>query len=328
MNINGTILKKEVAMSIAVRLILSIVLLLIIPSDISAQMKKMLIIDSQSGEPYSTSTDAMIDELRTGGYEECKNLSITRYNIQNREDMGIRTLKSEAEKGYDVIFTNGTIANIAAFKVGYKNPDYKFVFCNITDPVGVGVVRSLDKPTDSNFTGVGFTVPVAERLRFLREVLPGAKKIGMIYADMPQSHSYIEWLKSTLQLKEFSDMELILRKVEFIEGDMGSKQMAQLAKNHILTLNDSVDVYMTPSDQMGTQRYFAETVAEFGTKPLLGLTGKEINEDWGACFALFSDQTLAGREAGGIRIQPVQEPHPLLGQGYGRIGDSGERCPV
>ena len=263
-------------------------------SESDNKAKKLLIINSQLGEPYTSSSKVIIAQLEKLGYKERKNLSISQHSIQNKEDLGVQILTRSTD--YDVCLMNGTIANISAFKCGFNNPQYKFVFCNLTDPVGIGVVKALDEPTDSNFTGIGYTIPVIERLRFLRDVMPHTKKIGMIYADMPQSHGYLKWLKDSLKLEEFSDMELILEKVEFVKGEDGSIKMAQLAKDFILSLNKKVDVFMTPSDQMGTQRYFAETVAEFGTKPLMGLSQKEITEDWGACFAVYMDPDLAYKE--------------------------------
>ena len=263
-------------------------------SESDNKVKKLLIINSQLGEPYTSSSKVIIAQLEKLGYKEQENLSISQHSIQNKEDLGVQILTRSTD--YDVCLTNGTIANISAFKCGFKKPQYKFVFCNLTDPVGIGVVKALDEPTDSNFTGIGYTIPVIERLRFLRDVMPHAKKIGMIYADMPQSHGYLKWLNDSLKLEEFSDMELILEKVEFVKGEEGSIQMAKLAKDFILSLNEKVDVFMTPSDQMGTQRYFAETVAEFGIKPLMGLSQKEITEDWGACFAVYMDPDLAYKE--------------------------------
>jgi len=54
------------------------------------------------------------------------------------------------------------------------------LFTAITDPVGAGLVDSLEKP-GKNITGVSDMLPVDKHMAMLMRFYPGLKKLGMIY---------------------------------------------------------------------------------------------------------------------------------------------------
>lgn len=274
-----------------------------VSSAIAQNNKRILVIDSQTGEPYSSARIAMLKELNSQGYVNGDKIEISYYTAEGKEGLATRILQTYGDNDYDVIFVNGTTANIAAYKFGFNNNKYKFVFCSITDPVGVGLVEKLNSPTSSNFTGIAYAVSVEKRLEFLKEVLPNVKKIGMIYADMPQSHSYNRWLDEALKKDEFKELEIIYRGVEYVRSDRGYERMAWLAEKYVRELDSVVDVFLTPSDQLGTRKEFAQVVTANSDKPLMGLSEYEIKEDWGAHFAYYMDQNDAGREAGRMIIE-------------------------
>lgn len=309
-------MKKKLVFSIVI-----IMALFLLPA--SSDLKRVLILDSQNGEPYLSARLALIDELKDQGYIDGKNIEISYYSADGKEGRAKRILQTYADDNYDVIFINGTLANIAAYKFGFNNSRYKFVFCSVTDPVGVGIVEKLDSPTNSNFTGVAYPVSVEKRLSFLMEVLPDARKIGVIYADMPQSHSYNRWLDEALQKNKFKHLEIIYRKVEYVPSNEGYVRMSRLAEKHVKELDSLVDVFLTPSDQLGTHREYAEVVTANSNKPLMGLSENEIMADWGAHFAYYMDQDSAGRTAARmiIRIlkgEPIKAIIPVTPQGeYG-----------
>ena len=161
----------------------------------SQKQFKLLIIDSQKGEPYKTVRESMLSELSKFGYKEGKNLIVKYHSIGNFEGRAINIWKKiESKKNYDVVFVNGTIAVKALKKVALDDSN-KFVFAAVTDPVGVGVIDDFQNPPKYNFTGVCYPVKVEERLRFIKKVLPHVNKIALIYADMPQSDSYKKWVE-------------------------------------------------------------------------------------------------------------------------------------
>lgn len=262
-----------------------------------AESKKLLIIDSENAAPYKQARESMLAELEQNGFKVGENLQVTYYSINNQSGTGIRLLRAEANM-HDVIFTNGTIASMAAQEFGTLNPKHKFVFCSVTDPIGLGLIQDFNQPTNSNFTGVAYGVPVYERLRFLRLVLPEAKTLAMIHSDLPQSKSYVKWLKEELNMPEFQNLKIIFVEIPYVRGGNGSKRMVRLMEEHVRELSPVVDVFITPSDQFGTKPEYTETISRFSDKPLMALTEQELKLGWGSHFGAYPDQENAGRMAG------------------------------
>ena len=121
-----------------------------------------------------------LDGLKEAGFVEGKNL---RFEYQNAQgDVG--NARNIAEKfladGVDLLApctTPNTQATIRAAK-GSKTP---VVFGCVTNPVQVGVLASLDKPTGTNVTGLYGASPVTELLDLVQEFLPKAKTIDAIF---------------------------------------------------------------------------------------------------------------------------------------------------
>jgi putative ABC transport system substrate-binding protein len=78
----------------------------------------------------------------------------------------------------DVILAANAPATIAAAKSTQTIP---VVMAAVNDPVGLGVVKSLDKP-GTNVTGTTMYAPqlIAERLKILQQLVPGLERVGMI----------------------------------------------------------------------------------------------------------------------------------------------------
>lgn len=267
----------------------------------NAETKKLLILDSEDGAPYDQARESMLTELAANGYLVDQNLLISRFSLDNKAGIGIRLLRAEAAK-HDVIFTNGTIASKAAHEFGYNHPEHKFVFCSVTDPVGLGLINTLNQPSNSNFTGVAYGVPVVERLRFLKKVIPDIKTIGMIHSDLPQSKSYIKWLKQELAQSEFSYLKIVLAEIPYVHGNNGPLRMARLVEKDVKALSPVVDAFITPSDQLGTKYEYVKTITNHSDKPLMALTEKELTLSWGAHFGVYPAQEDAGKMAGRMII--------------------------
>lgn len=268
----------------------------VIATNAVADSKKVLIIDSENAAPYQEARESMLEELARHGYEVGNNLQVSYYSINNNEGTGIRVLRAEAGN-HDVIFTNGTIASLAAHTFGHANPQHKFVFCSVTDPIGLGLIQNFNQPSNSNFTGVAYGIPVYERLHFLRMVLPEARTLAMIHSDLPQSKSYVKWLKEELSMAEFKDLRIIFVEISYVLGKHGSKRMIRQMKEKVKELSPVVDVFLTPSDQFGTKPEYTETISKLSDKPLMALTEQELKLGWGSHFGAYPNQENAGRMA-------------------------------
>ncbi|HEX9080404.1 MAG TPA: ABC transporter substrate binding protein [Desulfuromonadaceae bacterium] len=257
---------------------------------------RLLILDSQKGFPYDEMRAALLNALASCGYAVGRNLDATVRFCGNDVREGERILHEEAGKPYDVIFVGGTAATLAARHVLYGT-SARVVFGAPTDPVGIGVIRDFGRP-GANFTGVCYPVPVKARLRFIRRLMPKARTFGLIYADMPQSHSYNKWLDDLLKNSpEFRDIRIIYRSIPLVTGEEGDRAMAVRARKIIRELDPRVDAYIKPCDQMGSRRHFSEVVSRTSKRPLIGLVRDDVMGRWGAAAAIYPSHESIGRQA-------------------------------
>jgi putative tryptophan/tyrosine transport system substrate-binding protein len=121
-----------------------------------------------------------IDGLKAEGFEIGKNLNFDYQNAQG--DVG--TARSIAEKfladGVDLLAPCTTPVVQATIRVA-KDSKTPVVFGCVTNPVAVGVLSSLDKPTGTNVTGFYTVPPVPQNLDLFLAIRPGLKTIGTIY---------------------------------------------------------------------------------------------------------------------------------------------------
>ncbi|MFA7270043.1 MAG: ABC transporter substrate binding protein [Sterolibacterium sp.] len=263
------------------------------------QVRHLLILDSQFGNPYDEVREALIKSLENDGYVEGRNLQTTLQVTGNDVAAGEDILKQElGRRRYDVIFVGGTAATISAKHVLYGNRRQAVVFASPTDPVGIGVIKDFVGPPVANFTGVCYPVPIKARFRFIRQLLPKARVFGLIYADMPQSRSYNKWVQQLLDTDpEFKDIKVIFRSVPLVTGEHGDRLMAETAARHVRALDAYVDAFIKPVDQMGTRRQFSELVYKTASKPLIGLVKDDVMGQWGATAVVYPSHQRIGRQA-------------------------------
>ena len=120
---------------------------------------------------------AIIDGLKGEGFEEGKNIEI---DFQNAEgDMALATSIGQkfANDKKDIVISITTPVSQAMAKT---NPDRPIVFCLVTDPVGAGLLKNPEAP-EGNITGVTDFYKIENHLGLIKELLPEAKTIGLLY---------------------------------------------------------------------------------------------------------------------------------------------------
>lgn len=257
----------------------------------------LLILEAQTTAPYAPVTEKILSELHKHGFDQGQNLIVDRQVLGNYEGRGISTLRALQDSKYHVILLNGTIAGLAAKKFmdllpNASQQEFQFVFVNITDPVGIGLVDSLEGKTSGFYSGIAYPVKIAERLRLVQRYFGKKARVGYIYSEMPQSLSYKTWLDEQLKLPEFRPLNFVFRKIPFIHSDGGVERMALIAEPHIKELDSLVDVFLSPNDQLGVSNVFGSRILRFSTKPLVGLA-----DEFGCAIAVTPDLEKMGKDA-------------------------------
>jgi putative tryptophan/tyrosine transport system substrate-binding protein len=129
--------------------------------------------------------EALRAGLRQLGYVEGKNITIE-FRFAERIEV-LRELADDlAHAGVDIIFATGSTELEAARQATKTIP---IVIATHADPVGVGHIASLARP-GANITGLSMllTELVAKELEILKEAVPQATRIGVLFSPSAPSH--------------------------------------------------------------------------------------------------------------------------------------------
>jgi putative ABC transport system substrate-binding protein len=103
-----------------------------------------------SGFPNRTPINVLIEALRALGYEDGNTAKIELLGGEGDAERLAMLVDSLASKKPDVIIAITSPAALALKRAGIVTP---VVFAFVTDPIGLGIVKSLAQP-GGNFTGV------------------------------------------------------------------------------------------------------------------------------------------------------------------------------
>lgn len=260
--------------------------------------KRLLVVDTQFAEPYTTVTGAMLRALAQQGWTEGRNLQVMHISLGRPEGAAENIWRYDHGPDQDVVYLAGTIANKAFLPMIKATPNSRFVFAAVTDPVGLGLIEGFGVLPTGNVTGISFPVPAVDRLRFIRRLLPNAHTLGLIDGDLPEADGYRALLDRQLaEEPEFRGLKLLYRRIDFVSGDNGPEQMAGKAPPLVKELDPQVDAFLSPNDQMGINPEYAHQVAASTTKPLIGIVETDVRATGGATMAIYPSLTGMGEQA-------------------------------
>lgn len=130
-----------------------------------------------------TPADKMVQAFRSGlqdaGYVEGRDV-VLEWRTANGDYQRVSSLAAELVRlGVDVIVTDSTPATRAVKQATSTIP---IVMATVGDPVGSGIVASLAHP-GGNVTGLSLIMTdlAAKRLELLKELLPGLRRVGVVW---------------------------------------------------------------------------------------------------------------------------------------------------
>lgn len=135
--------------------------------------------------------EGFLEGLKEAGIEEGKNLTVEYQNAQT--DTGTASTIADS-------FVSGKVDMICAIATPCASSAYNSclntVYTAVSDPVSAGLANE-DGTSIGNITGSSDILPVEEQLKMIREMMPEAKKIGILYTTSEaNSCSTIEQYKS------------------------------------------------------------------------------------------------------------------------------------
>lgn len=227
-----------------------------------------------------------VDALAEKGYKDGENIAITYANANGQESDLVTLSKSLTSKS-DLTLGIGTGATVALQSAqvnsGSKKP---IIFTAVTDAVTAGLVTSNEKP-GGFITGTSDANPVAAQISLIKECLPEADKIGILYT---QSEINSEVQANQAEAQATSEGLSVVRMTCTDTTDL-----AQVAEN--LCKTEGLDALYIPTDNLIAAN-MATVKAAVERYHILCVTGEESIMASGGHVTLSIDYYELGKKAG------------------------------
>ena len=179
-----------------------------------------------------TIRENILKGLEDEGFVEGETVNIDYKNAQN-DTNNLKTIcQGFSANGYDLIIAIATPSAQAALG---ETKDIPIVFSAVTDPIGAGLVESMEMP-GGNITGTSDVVSATKIMDLALQITPEMKTVGTIYSTgEANSVSVIEELKAYAKEKNIKLVEATI---------MNSSEVQQAAQS----LVGNVDAVFSPID--------------------------------------------------------------------------------
>ncbi|WP_296242445.1 ABC transporter substrate-binding protein [uncultured Faecalicoccus sp.] len=198
----------------------------------STEMPTIGVAQLVSHTSLNTIRDAFTDQMEELGYEDGKNVSYD-YADASGQINNLNSIMSQyQDENAAVVVAIATPTAQAAANISEEIP---VVFSAVSDPVGAGLVESLEKP-GGNITGTSDEVQVDQILDLALQLVPEAKTVGFLYnASEANSVSNLE------SAKEYCDQ----KGLTLVEGTGSNLTELQSSAS---VLCEQVDILFAPND--------------------------------------------------------------------------------
>lgn len=231
-------------------------------------------------------------ELKKEGYIPGKNLTLDYQNAQG-DQSNLQTISEQLVKKSDLILA---IATPAAQSLATVSTDKPVVFTAVTDPMSADLVQSLKKP-GGLITGTSDQAPINKQVDLLKQALPKAKEIGILYTSSERN--------SEVQVKE---AEKYLKKAGYkvVKKGISSTNDVQDATNSLMKTADALFV---PTDN--TVASTMTTIGELSVEhqvPVIG--GSTDMVDAGGLLTYGTNYKELGKQVAkqAVKILKGQDP--------------------
>ncbi|MDO5563713.1 MAG: ABC transporter substrate-binding protein [Eubacteriales bacterium] len=123
--------------------------------------------------------EGFIAGLKNEGFIENENLKVLYDNAQTDGSTAYQIYNNYKNQNVDMAVAIATPMAQAAYSV-FKDDNTPIIYTAITDPVLADLASSDKKPL-GNITGTSDVLPAEKQLEMIKNILPNAKKIGILY---------------------------------------------------------------------------------------------------------------------------------------------------
>lgn len=168
------------------------------------------------------------------------------------------------------------------------------LFAGVHDPVGLGLVTSLDAP-GGQVTGVCDVNPVAKQLELVKEIRPEATRVGIIHTGgAPDAEAQVKQAE-----EEAAAMGL----------EVKARSVGSLAEVRKAAESLDADAFLIPTDDVVTAG-MEDVIAVAESRRVLVVASEGTVVEGGAAAAHAVDHDLQGREAAALAVRILEGTKP------------------
>lgn len=178
--------------------------------------------------------EGFLNALLDNGYKNGENIKINYQNAQNDISIAQAIANGFVSDSVDMILAIATPSAQAAYNASKKIP---ILITAVTDPVGAGLVKDKDKP-ETNVSGTSDATPIRSQFTLIKELLPNAQKIGIVYNTSEQN-----------SIAQVEEARKIAKELSLVIVERGVTNVNEVAQALDVILGE-VDVLYTPTDNL------------------------------------------------------------------------------
>lgn len=230
-----------------------------------------------------------LESLAKGGYEEGKNLEVDYQNAQGDQTILQTIAQKFASDKPDLILA---IATPSAQAIASAVTDIPVLITAVTDPVSAKLVKSMEKP-ETNVTGTTDMNPIADQLKLLKDLVPKAAKVGVIYnAGEVNSQVQVDIVKNVAK-----DLGL-----EIIEASVSNSSDVLMAAQSLI---GKVDTIYVPTDNTVVSAF--ESVAKVTNENKIPvISGESSVVDRGGIGTIGINYLKLGQQTGDMALKIIK----------------------
>ncbi len=243
--------------------------------------------------------DGVKEGLASEGFEEGKNLKWKYQSAQGNTGTAAQIARQFIGEKPDAIVA---IATPSAQSVVAATKSIPVVYSAVTDPVAAQLVKSMEA-SGSNVTGVSDELALEKQIELIKQVVPEAKRVGMVYNPGEANSSVV--VKRLKELLPKSGMSLVEASAPR-SVDVGSAARSLAGK---------VDVIYTNTDNNVVSAY--EALVKVGNESKIPLVASDTDSvKRGAIAALGINYKNLGTQTGKMvaRILKGEKPGDIASE--------------
>ncbi len=244
-------------------------------------------------EALDASRQGFLDVLKENGYIEGENIEVDYKNAQGEQPTALTIAQDFTNRKKDLIFAIATPSAQASYNATKEIP---IVITAVTDPVDAGIAESFDA-SGTNVTGTSDGVPIGPQIDILKQVLPAAKTIGVIYNTSEANSIYqVEKLREEAEKQGYTLKEVGITNLNDV--------------NSVLpTALEGIDVLYTPTDNTVASAY--AIIVKLATEQNVPVfCAEDAGVTVGGLISAGLDYYELGRETGLIAIEIIEGKNP------------------